>query len=216
MPTSKKKILANRRNSKKSTGPVSNEGKLKSSLNSIKHGLYGDKIAVIGENVDDINDIIDRLSKELKPIGIQQELIVSKMIDIAIRFKRIPFIEAGILNHEMQEYEASGKKEVGETKPNLDLKYKIKLKKIKKEKIKSDHEKEIDNYIKKRNLERAEELKKIREEHNKPKITFIEPIRKDPSRGMRFITNFEPINRGRLGHSKAFLKDVQKPKTYYW
>ena len=88
MSTSKKKILANRRNSKKSTGPVSNEGKLKSSLNSIKHGLYGDKIAVIGENVDDINDIIDRLVKELKPIGIQQELIVSKMIDIAIRFKR--------------------------------------------------------------------------------------------------------------------------------
>jgi len=111
MPTSKKKILANRRNSKKSTGPVSNEGKLKSSLNSIKHGLYGDKIAVIGENVDDINDIIDRLSKELKPIGIQQELIVSKMIDIAIRFKRIPFIEAGILNHEMQEYEADKYKE---------------------------------------------------------------------------------------------------------
>ena len=111
MSTSKKKILANRRNSKKSTGPVSNEGKLKSSLNSIKHGLYGDKIALIGENVDDINDIIDRLSKELKPIGIQQELIVSKMIDIAIRFKRIPFIEAGILNHEMQEYEADKYKE---------------------------------------------------------------------------------------------------------
>ena len=115
-----------------------------------------------------------------------------------------------------KKYETSGKKEVRETKPNIDLKYKIKLKEIKKEKVKSDHEKEIDKYIKKRNLERAEELKKIREEHNKPKITFIEPIKKDPSRGMRFITNFEPINRGRLGHSKTFLKDVQKPKTYYW
>ena len=113
-------------------------------------------------------------------------------------------------------YETSGKKEVGETKPNTDLKYKIKLKEIKKEKVKSDHEKEIDKYIKKRNLERGEEIKKIRENQNNPKITFIEPIRKDPSRGMKFITNFEPINRGRLGHSKAFLKDVQKPKTYYW
>ena len=39
MPTSKKKILANRRNSKKSTGPVSNEGKLKSSLNSMNMGF---------------------------------------------------------------------------------------------------------------------------------------------------------------------------------
>ena len=26
----------------------------------------------------------------------------------------------------------------------------------------------------------------------------------------------EPINRGRLGHSKTFLKDIKKPKTYYW
>ncbi|WP_428080266.1 hypothetical protein [Candidatus Pelagibacter sp.] len=110
----------------------------------------------------------------------------------------------------------SRKRKFGETKPNLDLNYKIKLKEIKKEKVKSDHEKEIDKYLKKRNLERADELKKIRENHNKPKVIFIEPIRKDPSRGMRFITNFEPINRGRLGHSKTFLKDVQKPKTYYW
>jgi len=107
MATSKKKIIANRRNSLKSTGPISKEGKLKSSLNSIKHGLYGEKIAIIGENVDEINDIIERLVKELKPNGVQQELIVSKMIDIAIRFKRIALLEAGILNHEMQEYEAS-------------------------------------------------------------------------------------------------------------
>ena len=95
-----------------------------------------------------------------------------------------------MLKDACKRYETSGKKEVCEMKPNLDLKYKIKLKKIKKEKVKSDHEKEIDKYIEKRNLERAEEIKKIRKEHNKPKITFIEPIRKDPSRGMRFITNF--------------------------
>ena len=107
MATSKKKTLANRRNSKKSTGPVSKEGKLKSSLNSIKHGLYAEKIAIIGENIDDINDIIERMVKELKPDGIQQETIVSKMIEISIRFKRIARLEAGIINHEMQEYEAS-------------------------------------------------------------------------------------------------------------
>lgn len=111
MATSIKKIMSNRRNSKKSTGPKTNQGKLKSSLNSIKHGLYGAKIAIIGENIDEIDDIIEWLVKELNPKGIQQELIVSKMIDIAIRFKRIPLIEAGILNHEMQEYEADKYKE---------------------------------------------------------------------------------------------------------
>ena len=101
-----KKIIANRKNSKKSTGPISKVGKLKSSLNSIKHGLNAEKFVVIGEQVDDLNNVKDRLTKELKPIGMHQEIIVSKMIDIAIRLKRIPMIEAGILNHEMLEHEA--------------------------------------------------------------------------------------------------------------
>ena len=101
-----KKIIANRNNSKKSTGPVSNLGKLKSSLNAIKHGLHAEKFVVIGENINDLNLIKDRLARELKPVGMHQEFIVSKMIDIVIRLKRIPIIEAGILNHEMLEYEA--------------------------------------------------------------------------------------------------------------
>ena len=104
---SNKKILANRKNSQKSTGPKTVNGKLKSSLNSIKHGLYAEKIAVIGENIDEVNEFIERLVKELKPVGVHQEFIVSKMIDIAIRSNRIAMFEAGIVNHEMQEYEAS-------------------------------------------------------------------------------------------------------------
>jgi len=111
MQTLSKKTLANRLNSKKSTGPKSEAGKRRSSLNSIKHGLYGEKIAIIGENIDEINDITERLVKELKPIGINQEIIVSKMVDLAIRLKRIPLLEAGILNQEMQEYEAEKYKE---------------------------------------------------------------------------------------------------------
>ena len=106
MLTLSKKTLANRLNSKKSTGPKSEAGKRRSSLNSIKHGLYGEKIAIIGENIDEINDITERLVKELKPIGITQEIIVSKMVDLAIRLRRIPLLEAGVINHEMQEYEA--------------------------------------------------------------------------------------------------------------
>jgi len=111
MHTLSKKTLANRLNSKKSTGPKSEAGKRRSSLNSIKHGLYGEKIAIIGENIDEINDITERLVKELKPIGINQEIIVSKMVDLAIRLRRIPLLEAGILNQEMQEYEAEKYKE---------------------------------------------------------------------------------------------------------
>jgi len=109
----------------------------------------------------------------------------------------------------------SVEKEVRETKPNLDLKPRIKLKEIEKEKVKSDHEIEIERYNQQRKLEREASIKKEREKKNTIKFEVASPLRRDPLRGMRFITNFEPINRGRLGHSKTFLKDVQKPKTYY-
>ena len=101
-----KKIIANRKNSKKSTGPVSKLGKLKSSSNAIKHGLHTEKFVVIGECINDLDIIKNRLTNELKPRGMHQEIIVSKIIDIAIRLRRIPIIEAGILNHEMLEHEA--------------------------------------------------------------------------------------------------------------
>ena len=41
---SKKQIEANRRNAKKSTGPKTEEGKAKSSLNSLKHGLTSQRV----------------------------------------------------------------------------------------------------------------------------------------------------------------------------
>jgi len=100
-----KQINANRKNALLSKGPKSDLGKLKSSKNSLKHGLTAKQL-VIGECINDLNVIKDRLTKELKPKGIHQEIIVSKMIDISIRLKRVPMIEAGILNHEMLEHEA--------------------------------------------------------------------------------------------------------------
>ena len=98
-----KQLLANKNNARKSTGPKSAAGKLKSSQNAIKHGLCTEKFMVIGEKVDELDYVKDELTNQLKPIGIHQEIIVSKMIDVAIRMKRVPIIEAGILNHEMLE-----------------------------------------------------------------------------------------------------------------
>jgi hypothetical protein len=46
-------------------------------------------------------------------------------------------------------------------------------------------------------------------------FNVVEPIRKDPNRGMRFVNCSEPINKGRLGHSKAFLYKANKTYKYY-
>jgi len=65
-----------------------------------------------------------------------------------------------------------------------------------------------------RNRERAEELKRLREEDNKVKFTSVEPPRKDPNRGMRFLRSCsDPINVGKLGSSRFFIKKIDR--KYY-
>ena len=123
-----------------------------------------------------------------------------------------------MVKEQCKRYEQSGEKKVGETKPNLDkATFNIKLKEVEKIKVKSEHKIELDKFQEQRRLEREAYIKKEREKENTFKFKIVSPIRKDPNRGMKiFKCSNEPINRGRLGHSKTFLKDIKKPKTYYW
>ena len=72
----------------------------------------------------------------------------------------------------------------------------------------------LKEYQEMRDRERAEELKRLREEDNRVKFTSVEPLRKDPNRGMRFLGSCsDPINVGKLGSSRSFIK--KKDKEYY-
>ena len=79
---------------------------------------------------------------------------------------------------------------------------------------KDDKLDELKEYQDMRDRERAEELKRLREEDNKVKFTSVEPLRKDPNRGMRFLKKpFNPINVGKLGSSRSFIK--KRDREYY-
>ena len=77
----------------------------------------------------------------------------------------------------------------------------------------SNKDNELEEYLQKKELERAEELKRSREENQTVKFTSVKPPRKDPNRGMRFVRCTEPINKGKLGSSRSFIK--KKNKEYY-
>ena len=77
----------------------------------------------------------------------------------------------------------------------------------------SNKDNELKEYLQKKELERAEELKRSREEDQTVKFTSVKPPRKDPNRGMRFVRCTEPINKGKLGSSRSFIK--KKDKEYY-
>ncbi|MDA7443888.1 hypothetical protein N8770_00455 [Candidatus Pelagibacter ubique] len=122
-----------------------------------------------------------------------------------------------MVKEQCKRYEQSCENKIGETKPNLDAPtFNIELKKIEKINVNNDHENELDKYQEQKRLEREAYIKKEREEKNTIKFEVVTPIRKDPNRGMKFVKcNNDPINRGKLGHSKTFLKDIKKDRGYY-
>ena len=77
----------------------------------------------------------------------------------------------------------------------------------------SNKDNELKEYLQKKELERAEELKRSREENQTVKFTSVKPPRKDPNRGMRFVRCTEPINKGKLGSSRSFIK--KRDREYY-
>jgi len=87
---------------------------------------------------------------------------------------------------------------------------------LKDEPVKEEKDNKLDElkeYQKMRDRERAADIQKAREVQDKVKFTSVESTRKDPNRGMRFVSCSEPINKGKLGSSRSFLN--KKDRTYY-
>ena len=84
---SKKQQAANRRNSKKSTGPKTSKGKNVVRFNAVQHGLTAESPVIPSECFDESPEEFEALCFQLKdvwqPEGVMEELLVKK---IAIGF----------------------------------------------------------------------------------------------------------------------------------
>ena len=85
---------------------------------------------------------------------------------------------------------------------------------LKEEPVKEEKDDKLDElkeYQKMRDRQRKEEQEKSKRDENK--VVFTSAPRQDPDRGMRFVRCTEPINKGKLGSSRSFIK--KKDKEYY-
>ena len=105
--SSEKKIKANRLNSKKSTGPKSEAGKRRSSLNSIKHGLTCEKNVAVGENKQEFEDLKKDVLKQFPIFDLVSELYVRKIINFEWSIRRYQTIETGTFSRESLDYNQS-------------------------------------------------------------------------------------------------------------
>ena len=107
MNMTKKKILANRLNSKKSTGPKTISGKKRSSLNSITHGLTCEKYVAIGENKQEFEQLKQEVLKAFPVFDFLSDTYVRKIIHYEWITRRYQTIETGAFSRESLDYNQS-------------------------------------------------------------------------------------------------------------
>jgi hypothetical protein len=74
-----KQIEANRRNSLKSTGPTTPEGKAAVRLNALRHGLRARTVVLPGEQPEEFQQLCDDLEAEWRPKSRTEQFYVEQM-----------------------------------------------------------------------------------------------------------------------------------------
>jgi hypothetical protein len=90
-------INANRENAKHSTGPVTPEGRAKSSHNAVKTGLTGQTVLLKTDDVAVYHQHLDRFQKQFAPATDTEKDLVQDLADTEWRLLRITPLESGIL-----------------------------------------------------------------------------------------------------------------------
>ncbi len=89
---------ANKQNAQHSTGPRTEQGKQRTSLNALKHGFRAKDPLIPGEDPDHYYRHSAELENELQPATPLEETLVDQIVDITWRLKRFARIEAAVVN----------------------------------------------------------------------------------------------------------------------
>jgi hypothetical protein len=98
---SKAKIKANRQNAKRSTGPISIQGKLKVSQNAITHGIFAANPLLPNENAEEFKNLSQGIAEVFPPVDAAAASIVERIILAIWRQKRLRIAEAAKLQISM-------------------------------------------------------------------------------------------------------------------
>ncbi|MBV9302346.1 MAG: hypothetical protein JOY62_03465 [Acidobacteriaceae bacterium] len=89
-------FAANRANSQLSTGPRTEQGKARSSLNAVKNGLTGRTVLLPSDDAALYQQHVQDFANEFHPVGRREIELVQALADHAWRLMRIPALEMAI------------------------------------------------------------------------------------------------------------------------
>lgn len=102
--TTTKQIEANRKNAKKSTGPISIQGRAVVAQNAVKHGIFSSQVLINQEEREVYEDFRESILQNLFPRGNLESFLADRVISTAWRLRRIVHVETLIFEKEKSDY----------------------------------------------------------------------------------------------------------------
>ena len=84
-----KKVVSNRRNARKSTGPKSSTGKKTASQNARRHGILSTHLVLEDESRDEFDLLLTTLQQEMGPVGLVEQTLVERVAVTIWRQRRL-------------------------------------------------------------------------------------------------------------------------------
>jgi len=97
----------NRANASHSTGPKTEAGKKRSSLNAYRHGLSGQTIILPAEDLDAYHKFTQQFFNDLKPVGTIEKQLVQSLADTSWRLNRVAALENNLIGLGFDEHSNS-------------------------------------------------------------------------------------------------------------
>src|SRR5467141_3746488 len=97
----------NRANASHSTGPKTEAGKKRSSLNAYRHGLTGQTIILPAEDLDAYQAFTATFFKDYKPVGTLEKQLVQSLADTSWRLNRVAALEHNLIGLGFDEHSDS-------------------------------------------------------------------------------------------------------------
>jgi hypothetical protein len=97
---------ANRVNAKKSTGPRSELGRRRASLNRLLHGLRASTPVLPGEDPNELDELMRRVVTDVQPQGVIEEFMAERVAMGMWRLRRAERAELGVLANHLLTIEA--------------------------------------------------------------------------------------------------------------
>ena len=107
MTSPSNRIRANRANAKKSTGPRSEPGRRRACLNRLLHGLRASTPVLPGEDPNEFEALMRRVTDDLQPQGVLEEFMAERVAVGMWRLHRAERAELGVLAHQLLTIEAT-------------------------------------------------------------------------------------------------------------